>query len=680
MKMLRRQILAWVLFGATLLLFGIYLLIAFVISSSRDWSELAFNIVTLAFLCIGTLVALRKPDNPIGWSLGLFAFAGTFAPAAMEYGRLAMSRSPRLPLAGLAGALDGAVGDWLAPVFFIFTFLFFPDGRLPSPRWRWFLYAVLLTYGVGFMAILLRSGIGLRVAADNPIGIPGTHEAFTFIKDAAAAIQLPLIFFLLGSLVVRRRRASPVERQQLKWLFFTASLIAVTFVMIGINEFTGSDWGDQYGEFIWFGILILVVASIAIAVLKYRLYDIDVVINKTIVFGVLAAFITGIYVAIVVGIGTLLGSQDEPNLALSIAATAIVAIAFSPVKERTQRLANRLVYGQRVSPYEVLADLSRTVAIAPTPTDVLEGVARAAATGMNAHSAVVSLLLDEGNDFTVKFPVDGDEARGEEHSRFIAHRNEVLGTLIVTKRPRDPFTSHDRDLIEDLSSQAGLALHNARLAIDLQARLDQISAQAEELRSSRARIVSASDDSRRRLEREITEGPRKDLVSIQGELQRAHVLMDSDPEAATALLEGLPARANETLDALRELARGIYPPLLADKGIVAALEAHIRKNDLPVSLDPGDADAVRFNESIETTVYFCCVEGLAGTTELGRTVGLSISLVGDQLHFSIESVASEEVRAAIRDRVEAVGGSIADGSHGDIIEASLPSRIMEPAS
>jgi signal transduction histidine kinase len=423
----------------------------------------------------------------------------------------------------------------------------------------------------------------------------------------------------------------------------------------------------------------LVPISIGIAILKYRLYDIDVVINKTIVFGVLAAFITGIYVAIVVGIGALLGSRDEPNLALSIAATAIVAIAFSPVKERTQRIANRLVYGHRLSPYEVLADLSRTAATVPTPGDVIQAVAHAATLGVNAQGATVTLDVKDEEQVIKTHPEDfvpGDGVVSE--AQDVIHEGDRLGKISIYKRAGS-LTPQDGKLLDDLSKQAGLVFHNARLALELQARLDEISSQADELELSRSRIVSAADESRRRLEEDITQGPRSNLVSIQRELKDIKELLNDTPDVAATRLEGVTAKANETLDALRELARGIYPPLLADQGIVAALEAHIRKNDLPVSLDPGGAEAVRFDESIETTVYFCCVEGLAGATEPGRTVGLSIWQVGDQLHFSIESAASEEARAAIRDRVEAVGGAIAVGSHGDI-EASLPSGIMEPAS
>jgi signal transduction histidine kinase len=632
------------------------LLLIVVSPRAFEGSDIAFNALALGFVGVGTLLTLRKPDNFVGWSLSLFALTSLFSAALMQYGRFAISRSPELPLAGLAGALDGAVGDWMSPIFFAYIFLFFPNGKLPSPRWRLFLVATILVHGVGFVTTLLRSGIGLRVAAENPIGIPGSYELFNSIRDIASAVFTPLAMLLFVALFVRRRRASAIEMQQLKWLFFTAGLIAFTFIVIAVQEVTGSDWGDHYGEYIWFGLLVLLLASIAIAVLKYRLYDIDVVINKTIVFGSLAAFITGIYVAIVVGIGTLLGSQDEPNLALSIAATAIVAIAFSPVKERTQHLANRLVYGHRLSPYEVLTDLSRAVATAPTPQDVLDGVAHAATLGVKALGATVTLDLHDGSQVTHVHPEDLAEIGPQRRESFeVFHESERLGNIEVHKRSNDPLTPQDRELLDDLSRQAGLALHNARLALELQARLDEIERQADELQSSRARIVSAADDSRRRLERDISEGPRRDLIAMQQELESVCSIVDNDPETAAARLKSLTEKANFTLDNLRELARGIYPPLLADKGIVAALESHMRKHDLDVTIEADDPTrAARFDHSVETIAYFCCIEAVGNAASAGT---LKLTATDRRLGLELAPVSLENsMRLSILDRVEAGGG------------------------
>jgi len=262
----------------------------------------------------------------------------------------------------------------------------------------------------------------------------------------------------------------------------------------------------------------------------------------------------------------------------------------------------------------------------------------------------------------------------------VVHEDEDLGAISIYKGFADPLTPQDRKLLADLSSQAGLALHNARLALELQAHLDEIEVQAEELRSSRTRIVSAADDSRRRLERDITQGPRDDLVDLTARLGDVQALVNRDPQEAASVLESITENANKSLDALRELARGIYPPLLADKGVVAALEAHIAKHGLSVMLQ---SDAItresRFTESEETTTYFCCVEILQ-SMEPGRTGRLvSITSSRDQLTVAISGVElPPEVKVLVADRVEGLGGSL-------VIEASitrfhLPCESLERVS
>jgi hypothetical protein len=524
----------------------------------------------------------------------------------------------------------------------------FPTGKVLSPRWRFLLWGtsvslIVLILGIGFTPGPIED---LRFV-DNPFGLSGTWGAFF---EAAAGIGwlLTMVCLLLSvaSIVLRWRRSRGDERQQLKWLA-TAGLALLLAMAAAVPT---NRWE----------ILIVPLAGVplaaGIAILKYRLYDIDVVINKTIVFGSLAAFITGIYVAIVVGIGTLLGSPDEPNLVLSIAATAIVAIAFSPVKERTQRLANRLVYGHRLSPYEVLTDLSRTVATAPTPNEVLAGVAHAATLGVNGKGTTVTLNLHDGSEVKEHFPPDESSVTGSPEIFEVTHESERLGEISVRKGAADPLTVQDRKLLEDLSAQAGLALHNARLALELRASLDEISAQADELQESRTRIVSAADESRRRLEKDITRGPRKDLLALPRELESVSSMVASDPKTAARRLESLAKQANTTLDGLRELARGIYPPLLADKGIVAALESHIRKQELSIDVRAGDEmRAARFEDSIETTMYFCCAEVLGGND----VASVDIAVTGDELLVRIDGAAIDPRQERnLKDRIEAQAGRL----------------------
>jgi signal transduction histidine kinase len=618
------------------------------------FESVALLIPSTCFALVGTLIIVRGSRNRMGWifyAIGLLWASGHFAG---EYA--AFSYEER----SLPGSLLAAwYGEWYwLPWLFLLlagSFILFPDGNLPGRRWRPFGYGLLGAVVVLTVLAALDARLNIAnssVTLDNPIGISPLGDPD---EDPLA---FPFVILLWGSavgsltaLVVRFRRARGDERLQMKWFVYASALLLFSFLALVIYD-TASGQRVTVLDTI---MLSLSPIAAGAAILKYRLYDIDVVINKTIVFGVLAAFITGIYVAIVVGIGTLLGSQDEPNLALSIAATAIVAIAFSPVKERTQRLANRLVYGHRLSPYDVLTDLSRSVATASSPNEVLVAVAHAAAVGVNAKGARVLLRMQDGSPVEERFPPDSSE-QGAGEVFEVSHEAELLGQISVAKGAGDPLTPQDRRLLDDLSGQAGLALYNARLAIELRARLDEISTQADELQGSRARIVSAADDARRRLERDITEGPRKDLVTLRARLENVLAMVETDPETAAGDLESLTEDANRTLDALRELARGIYPPLLADQGIVAAVESHIRKRDLEVEVRTDEEMRVaRFDESIETTVYFCCVEAL----DRDGVAAIDMALSRGELRVEIHGGGRDAERETIiGDRVEAHGGRV----------------------
>jgi hypothetical protein len=308
------------------------------------------------------------------------------------------------------------------------------------------------------------------------------------------------------------------------------------------------------------------------AILKYHLYDIDIVINRTVVYVTLAVFITGVYVAIVVGVGAMVGSSDsDPNAVLSITATAIVAIAFQPVRERVQRFANRVVYGKRATPYEVMADFGSRMAGTLEVDRALPELAQAAGVGVRASAARVRLALPGGDERIAIWP-EGTQAPTWERTVEVRYEGEPIGEISVAKDPGDPLLPAERALLDDLAQQAGLALHNVRLTDELQARLDQLADQAEQLEGSRRRLITARDAQRRGLERDIREGPRRELEHIAG-------VLSARPRSRRPRSRPLTRWPSERTPRSRACAtsRGIFPPLLADQGIVPALEAHIRK-------------------------------------------------------------------------------------------------------
>jgi signal transduction histidine kinase len=625
-----------------------------------------FSIAMSSFSFVGVLVATRQPHNRIAWillAIGALWAASSVSENYVVYGALTNPGS----VPGVVAVVASGSGGWVAPILLmgVYLILLFPDGKVPSRRWRWVpwtaaICGVLVMVSITFFPGSLEDS-GFK-GVQNPLGIGALEPVLEVMQISLIGIPLCVVASA-AALIGRFRRSRGVERLQLKWFAAAGAVVALAFfvsivtsLLISLSGTEAPAWLSVVDQITIFLFALIPIAA-GVAILKYRLYDIDVVINKTIVFGLLAAFITAVYVAIVVGIGTLLGSQDEPNLALSIAATAIVAIAFSPVKERTQRLANRLVYGQRWSPYEVLSELSRAVATAGSPKEVLRAVARSAAQGVGSESATVSLVLNGDSLITVAYPEESSSNGARVERVTVMYESERLGELAVHKGGAgDPITPQDRKLLDDLSSQAGLGLHNARLAFELQARLEEISKQADELQDSRSRIVSAADDSRRRLERDIAEGPRRELVEIEKEVKSVHAVMATDAPRAAQLLEHITKRTNETLDTLRELARGIYPPILADKGVAAALESHIRKRELDVTvIADDDGRAERFEEGIETTVYFCCIEALSAE----RAAEISLARSEGELVVTIEGADIEpSTYVTIRDRVEASEGRV----------------------
>ena len=311
----------------------------------------------------------------------------------------------------------------------------------------------------------------------------------------------------------------------------------------------------------------------------------------------------------------MVGSGGQPNLLLSIVATAIVAVAFQPVRERLQKVANQLVYGKRATPYEVLSQFSERVAETYAADEALPRMARVLAEGTGAQRADVWLRTGSVLRPAAVWPETDPPGREEPVPVVgqllptlpggqvvpVRHQGELLGALAVTKRKAESLTPVEEKLLTDLAGQAGLVLKNVGLTAELLARL-------EDLRASRQRLVAAQDEERRRLERNLHDGAQQNLVALKVKLGLAEMFVDKDPARAKATLAELKADTDEALETLRDLARGIYPPLLADKGLYAALESKARKATIPVEVQADDID--RYPQDVEAAVYFCCLEAL----------------------------------------------------------------------
>jgi signal transduction histidine kinase len=353
-------------------------------------------------------------------------------------------------------------------------------------------------------------------------------------------------------------------------------------------------------------------------------------------------------VAIVVGVGTVVGSRG--NAFLSAVAAAIVALAFQPARRRAQHLANRLVYGDRATPYEVLSGFSERLADTYSVEDVLPRLVRVLAEGIGASTVTITLGSGGSAHQLASFP-PSSVAVTDGRAFDVRHQGEVLGAINVVMPPSEPFGPSQEKLVADVATQAGLVLRNAALI--------------EDLKASRQRLVAAQDAERRRIERNIHDGAQQQLVALAVKLKLADSLVGTDEQRAHAMLEELQRETNQALEDLRDLARGIYPPLLADRGLGAALESQARKSPVPVDVE---ADRIgRYPQEAEAAVYFSCLEALqniakyaeatAATIRLSQANGtLSFEVTDDGLGFDPDTAERGTGLQGIADRIAALGG------------------------
>jgi len=592
--------------------------------------EPAYQVLVAAtFLGIPTLglfVASRRPTSYFGWMLLLCGLVIALPVVLKAYVQVTV----RIEGAVTDSAVVAAwLENWIGlPAFSLLgpLFVLFPTGRAPSRRWYtiiWFLVATTLS---GIASTALKPGPipGFTAPAiQNPLAIANAESVFATIQQVGLICLSIGMLAAAGSLVARLRSARGDEQQQVKWVAFGAGIFVLALTG---NVLSPAGWKPLTG-FVYLVAVNGWVITVGLAILKHRLYDIDPLINRALVYGALALCITVVYVAGVAGMGALVGSRAEPgaDLLLSLVATAIVAIMFQPLRARVERLANRLIYGHRASPYEVLAEFSRGLAMAPSLDDMLPRIAEAAARGIGGVRSRVRVYVPGGRDQAIGWP-PGSNDQAFDRTALVLHQGTPVGEIAVAKPPGEPLTRAENTLLADLASQAGPALATLRLTLDL--------------RASRQRLVAAQDAERRRLERDIHDGAQQNLVALAVQLRLARQLLSKDPDLSASLFDDLDRQATDALRTLRDLARGIFPPMLADSGLVGALKAHILRACPAARLEAeAELEAARLGPQIEAAVYFWCLEALQNaskhaadspvTIELSRSDGWLIFAVRD---------------------------------------------------
>jgi signal transduction histidine kinase len=322
-----------------------------------------------------------------------------------------------------------------------------------------------------------------------------------------------------------------------------------------------------------------------------------------------------------------------------VIAAAVIAVLFQPIRDWGRHLANRLVYGKRATPYEVLGAFAERVGETIAVEDVIPRMAQTLAEATGAARADVWLkVADELRD-EASWPLESDRlapvrssdddvsAISADLAVPVRHRGELLGAISISKRPGYPVTATESKLAADLASQAGLVMRNARLTEELLARL-------QDLRVSRQRIVTAQDEARRRLERNIHDGAQQQLVALAVKTKLADAMVGRDQAKAHEILAQIQSEMQDALENLRDLARGIYPPLLADKGLDAALQSQARKSTVPIAVV---SDGIsRYRPEAEAAVYFSVLEGLQNVSKYAGANQATVRLAQSDGHLTFE--------------------------------------------
>jgi signal transduction histidine kinase len=523
-----------------------------------------FNPLLLTFSFVGALVATRHPRNPIGWILCAIGFLAALDLLALGYGMYSRAVTPdgSLPGAGLATWLDDWI--WVIPVFMPFTFLIllFPDGRLLSPRWQ----PVAWMAGLGLAAFLLLQALGPGTGADaQAAGVLPLSAGAAYILGGIAAISLLVgVLGSIASLVVRFSQSRGAEREQVKWLVYGVSLaLLIVFLGNGIAGFSPGGDPLQLG-IISIGVSVLsIIVAIGIAIVRHHLYDIDLIINRTLVYGTLTTLIVGVYIAVVSGLGVVFQAQGEPTV--SLLATGIVAVGFQPLRERLQRGINRLMYGQRDDPFAVISRLGERLEGAFAPDAMLATLVETIAHSLRLPYAAIELGSEAENRITSSFGRPSTDP--EQFS--LTFQREVIGRLLVGSRSAgEKFNLPERHLLANIARQAGAAVHAAQLAVDLQ--------------RSRVQLVTAREEERRRLRRDLHDGLGPTLAALHLQAGSARRSIRSEPENAEIMLDDLRAELKSLIDEIRRIAYGLRPPALDELGLVGAIEslsARMRHDD-----------------------------------------------------------------------------------------------------
>lgn len=649
--------LAWFLAGVTLT-FGIA--DTLITASFRSlWSKESValhgwplsTIATIAGAGIGALIVSRYPRHVIGW---LLCAVGSLSSISL----LAESYSVWVSEHGGPGSAGAAqLTAWISMLFnapvafagFILMLLLSPDGRLLSRRWRWAAWVAGAGLSSWEIGVLLTPPSEVTIDADSVAG----NAIASLLFELALGLLLIGMVAALVCVIIRWRRARGEVRQQLRWIAVWALTLPVGLAALLIVQALNG------GELAWLARMplqfsyALLPVCLGVAVLRYRLYNLDLIINRAVVLTIGTAFAALGYVTIVVGVGALVDARTEAFWP-SLLATGAVALAFQPLRRRVIRIADRFAYGGRAVPYEALADFSRQLGASPDPQLLLPAVAQAAVQAVSAQHASVRLHIPHAPDRTATWPPDV-EVGTETTELPVVEAGERLGSIAIRMPVGRSLRRGDQVLLADLAGQTALAFRNARLATELASRVQLLDNRTKELTLSRARVIEARDAESMRLERAIRRDVTSHLEHIPAQLAELSAqVTEVEPGPALARMIDESVQA---LEALRELTRGIYSTQLAQFGLASAISAHLRRAGVDAKLAVDDsARTARFAWPVESAAYFCYV---AAARELRSPAVVELVVKQDLLRLVVRAQTSPapDLRH-LQDRLDPLDGHI----------------------
>ena len=620
------------------------------------------------FYVVGLAAYWRAPTYPIsGLLLGLGGMFGL--QTVIEYGvkAAAVVDAP----AGLlvAGVWACGVTGMIAMIFLVRVLALLPDGRYRHGYERVILAAAWL---VPLVAVLILFAGPTAYVDHAPYfeAFPRVPTSLPTIEWLAGPVTVAYQYYWvivivgIGLFVARAVRMEPKERRMLRAVFVVLLLIALELIALGL----GYLWFAQPAPATqlltgFFGMLpfVAILAAVVVAGVQSRNLPVGVVVRRSLVFGLVWILIAGTYVALASALG--LAVSARLPIGIAVVATVAATVVLEPVRRWVNRLAERRVFGRRLSGYELLVRLGGTLEHAFRPRELADELAGGLRDGLGLSWAQVSVDGYVASAGTVSGSASAEQP--------LSHGEVVLGEIRCGPKLGGAFLPRDLELVETLARQAALALHNAR--------------QAAELEASRARIVQAQDAERRRIERDLHDGVQQEVVALVAKLGLARSSLNRDASRAGELLGELQGEALRIVEDLRELAHGIHPSVLTDEGLVAAVESTARRMPIPVAVSADGVRSARFPVEVEESAFYFVSESLTNVLKHARASRVAIDLVAVNGTLVVEvrdngtglppNVQAGAGLTALRDRIEAVGGTLWVGSDdgGAAVSAILPS-------